>query len=74
MQEDNYVLYIKDLIAISHQGELEHFEQPHFIKAEFETTRGHSQIVPKQQKFQVILIYRGIANERLQRRGEEKHQ
>jgi hypothetical protein len=50
MQEDNYVLYIKDLKAISHQGELEHFEQPHFIEAEFETTRGHSQIAPKQQK------------------------
>lgn len=54
--QHNYVLYIKDLIAISHQGELEHFEQPHFIEAEFETTRGHSQIAQKQQKFQVILI------------------
>lgn len=33
MQEGNYVLYIKDLTAISRQGELEHFEQPHLFKA-----------------------------------------
>lgn len=46
-QEDNYVLYTKDLIAVSHQDELEHFKQPHLIEAESETTRHQSQIVPK---------------------------